>query len=80
MTTHSMTLSDVGIGETVLIAGYTDDHATVQRMAEMGLVPGAECCVIRTAPLGDPIELTVDGYHLSVRKSEAQHIRVTPCP
>lgn len=49
-----------------------------QRMMEMGLTPGASCSIIRFAPLGDPIELKIRGYHLSIRKSEAQGILVEP--
>lgn len=47
-----------------------------QRLMDMGLVPGAEIKVVRFAPLGDPIEYQVKGYHLSLRKHEAQHILV----
>jgi Fe2+ transport system protein FeoA len=47
-----------------------------QRLLEMGLTPGIECTVIRFAPLGDPMELRVRGYHLSLRKAEAQGVLV----
>ena len=47
-----------------------------QRMMDMGLVPGAEIQVVREAPLGDPIEYQIKGYHLSLRKREAEHILV----
>jgi Fe2+ transport system protein FeoA len=47
-----------------------------QRMLDMGLVKGAQVEVVRVAPLGDPIEFTVKGYSLSLRKSEAQEIQV----
>ncbi len=48
-----------------------------QRLLEMGLTPGIECTVVRFAPLGDPMELRVRGYHLSLRKAEAQGVLVT---
>ena len=47
-----------------------------RRMMDMGLVPGSEVEVVRVAPLGDPIEFTVKGYSLSLRKSEAEAITV----
>lgn len=47
-----------------------------QRLMDMGMVPGAEIKVVRVAPLGDPIEYQVKGYHLSLRSREAQHILV----
>ncbi len=47
-----------------------------QRLMDMGLVPGADIKVVRFAPLGDPIEYKIKGYHLSLRKHEAQHILV----
>lgn len=46
---------------------------------EMGVVPGALVCVIRAAPLGDPIEVRVRGYHLALRRTEAQAITVALC-
>ena len=47
-----------------------------RRMMDMGLVPGTDVAVVRVAPLGDPIEFTVKGYSLSLRKSEAEAIQV----
>jgi len=43
---------------------------------EMGLIAGAEFLLVRFAPLGDPLELKVQGYHLSLRKEEAQHVSI----
>lgn len=48
-----------------------------QRLLAMGIIPGTEIEVIRTAPMGDPIEYLVKGYHLSLRKDEARYITVT---
>lgn len=47
-----------------------------KRLLEMGLTKGAEVCVKKTAPLGDPLEITLRGYRLSLRKSEAENIIV----
>jgi Fe2+ transport system protein FeoA len=47
---------------------------------EMGLIEGTPVEVVRFAPMGDPMELYLHGYHLSVRKSEAARIEVEPCP
>ena len=44
----------------------------------MGLLPGTTVILVRTAPLGDPIEIKVRGYHLTLRKSEAEHVLVEP--
>jgi Fe2+ transport system protein FeoA len=52
-----------------------DDDLSV-RLLEMGLTPGVEVCVLGVAPLGDPLELEVRGYRLSVRKREAQRVQV----
>ena len=51
-----------------------------QRLMEMGVIEGSEIEVVRLAPLGDPMELRVYGYHLSVRKSDAARVVVQPCP
>ncbi len=48
-----------------------------QRLLAMGIIPGAEIEVIRAAPMGDPIEYLVKGYHLSLRKDESRYITVT---
>lgn len=71
-----LALSDVplsGKGRVTKIALPADDH---RRLLEMGLTRGAEFEVVRYAPLGDPIEIRVRGYNLSVRKTEARAIAV----
>ena len=50
--------------------------AVARRLMEMGVVPGAPVCVVRSAPLGDPLEVRVRNYHLALRRSEAQTIDV----
>lgn len=49
------------------------------RLREMGLLPGTTVTLVRVAPLGDPIEIKIRGYHLSLRKAEADHVLVEPC-
>ena len=53
--------------------------AVARRLMEMGVVPGAPVCVVRAAPLGDPLEVRVRNYHLALRRSEAQTISVVTC-
>lgn len=71
------TLRELKPGERATIKGYeTDDPPG--RLLEMGLLPGTTVEVVRLAPLGDPIDLKVRGYHLSIRKHEAQLITIDP--
>ncbi|MBU0580787.1 MAG: ferrous iron transport protein A [Candidatus Margulisbacteria bacterium] len=51
-----------------------------QRLLEMGLIPGVHLYLIRVAPLGDPIEISVHGFYLSLRKEEAALVKVEKCP
>ncbi|MCL5995472.1 MAG: FeoA domain-containing protein [Chloroflexi bacterium] len=59
-----------------MITRVQGDGAVRRRMMDMGLTAGAEIIVVRVAPLGDPIEFTVRGYSLSLRKSEAADVEV----
>lgn len=61
------------------VVGVRGADGLTQRLLEMGLIEGADVEVIRLAPLGDPMELRLHGYHLSVRKSEAARVEVEPC-
>ena len=70
------TLAELKVGERAKIADFTLEPEIRQRLMEMGLTKGAECQVVRFAPLGDPVEVKVRGYHLSLRKSEANGILV----
>ena len=70
------TLAELKVGERAKIADFTLEAEIRQRLMEMGLTKGAECQVVRFAPLGDPVEVKVRGYHLSLRKSEANGILV----
>ncbi|MGE9875525.1 FeoA family protein [Hornefia butyriciproducens] len=70
------TLKDVKVGETVRITRINGAGPTKRRIMDMGLTKGMEVFVRKVAPLGDPVELTVRGYELSVRKAEAEIIEV----
>lgn len=71
------TLRDLKPGQRATITGFeTDDPPS--RLLEMGLLPGTPVEVVRLAPLGDPIDLKVRGYHLSIRKHEAKLITIDP--
>ena len=71
-----MTLKDTQPGEKVKIVKLTGEGATKRRIMDMGITKGIEIFVRKVAPLGDPIEVTVRGYELSVRKADAQLIEV----
>ncbi len=71
------TLNRVAPGGRAAVVGYAPG-AVPGRLLEMGLVPGTPVEVVRLAPLGDPMDLRVRGFHLTVRKQEAALIRVTP--
>ena len=71
-----MTLSEVKPGQTVKVVRLNGEGAVKRRVMDMGLTKGTEVAVRKIAPLGDPIELTVRGYELSIRKDEAAAIEV----
>ena len=71
-----MTLNELKPGQTATIARLRGDGAVKRRIMDMGLTKGAQVTVRKVAPLGDPIELTVRGYELSIRKDEAAAIEV----
>ena len=70
------TLKEVKIGESAIINRLHGEGALKRRIMDMGLTKGTEVYVRKVAPLGDPMELTVRGYELSVRKSDAENIEV----
>lgn len=72
-----MTLDQVPAGSTVSVAKLNGTGAVKRRIMDMGLTKGVAVTVRRLAPLGDPVELTVRGYELSIRLSEARLIDVT---
>lgn len=71
-----MTLKQVKPGTIVTVAKISGEGALKRRIMDMGLTKGVEIFVRKVAPLGDPVEITVRGYELSVRKSDAELIEV----
>ena len=69
-------LADVPVGQRAEIASIDCERRLSRRLMEMGLLPGTRVRVVRVAPLGDPIELRVRNYSLSVRRAEAAKIAV----
>lgn len=70
------TLKDVHVGETVKVVKIHGEGATRRRIMDMGITKGVELHIRKVAPLGDPIEVNVRGYELSLRKADAQMIEV----
>ncbi len=70
------TLRDAKIGETVKVKKLTGEGAVKRRIMDMGITKGIEVYVRKVAPLGDPIEVTVRGYELSIRKADAEMIEI----
>ena len=70
------TLKQVKCGETVSVVKLTGEGALKRRIMDMGITKGTEIYVRKVAPLGDPVEVKVRGYELSIRKSEAENIQV----
>ena len=73
-----ISLSQLPVGATATLRDFPKTGTAFLRLREMGLLAGTTLTLVRTAPLGDPIEIKVRGYHLTLRKSEADHIRVEP--
>ena len=71
-----MTLKDIKIGESAMVVKLEGEGAIRRRIMDMGITKGTQIFVKRVAPLGDPIELTVRGYQLSLRKEDAKKILV----
>ncbi len=70
------TLKDVKIGQKVRVSKLDGEGAVKRRIMDMGITRGVEVYVRKVAPLGDPIEVTVRGYELSLRKADAQMILI----
>ncbi len=70
------TLRDVKIGDTVKVVKLHGEGAVKRRIMDMGITKGVEIYVRKVAPLGDPVELTVRGYELSLRKADAEMVEV----
>ena len=70
------TLKEVGIGETVKVVKLHGEGAIKRRIMDMGITRGVEVTVRKVAPLGDPMEVTVRGYELSLRRAATEMIEV----
>lgn len=71
-----MTLGDAKVGRTVVVTKIEGDSAYKRRIMDMGITKGSELFIRKVAPLGDPVEITVRGYELTVRKADAQCVEV----
>jgi len=70
-------LAKLKVGDTARVTGIDGEDAISVRLMEMGLIPGVEVKLLGKAPLGDPLEIELRGYRLSVRKSEAERIHTS---
>ena len=72
-----MKLSELGIGQSAVISSVGGENALLCRLLDMGLIPGTRVTLCKVAPMGDPIELNLRGYQLSIRKEDAEKIELT---
>lgn len=75
-----ISLSQLALGQQAVLRSYPPVGAAFLRLREMGLLPGTRLTLVRTAPLGDPLEIEVRGYRLSLRRSEAEVLLVDLAP
>ena len=75
-----MTLDQLPLGKTAKVAKLTGTPSVRRRLMEMGITPSATIEAIRWAPLGDPLDIKVRGYHLSLRREEAASVEITEVP
>jgi ferrous iron transport protein A len=71
-------LSDLAVGASATVREFPAQDPAFIRLREMGLLTGTRITLVRTAPLGDPLEIKVRGYHLTLRKIDAAHVLVEP--
>jgi len=74
-----MTLKEILPGQNCLIESINADNVLAQRLLDLGLLPGTWVEVVRNAPLLDPVEMKLDGYLISLRREEAEHVQVEAC-
>lgn len=72
-----MTLRDVKVGQTVKVVKLHGEGAVKRRIMDMGITKGTDVFIRKVAPLGDPVEVMVRGYELSLRKADAEMIEVS---
>ena len=70
------TLKEAKIGDTVRVVKLTGEGAVKRRIMDMGITKGTEIYIRKVAPLGDPVEVTVRGYELSLRKADAEMVEI----
>ena len=70
------TLRQANVGDTVRVVKLHGEGAVKRRIMDMGITKGVEVCIRKVAPLGDPVEVNVRGYELSIRKADADMIEV----
>ena len=71
-----MTLGEIAVGQTASVVKLNGEGPVRRRIMDMGITKGTEVSVVKVAPLGDPIQLTVRGYELSIRKEDAKMVEV----
>ena len=71
------TLADLKTGESAFVAGFLGSPTASHRLQEMGLTDGERVSLVGVAPLGDPLDILIRGYHLSVRKSDARLVALS---
>ena len=71
-----MTLKEAKVGQTLTVKRLTGEGAVKRRIMDMGITRGASVYIRKVAPLGDPVEVTVRGYELSLRKADAEMVEV----
>ncbi len=75
---NPVALSALAVGSSAVVKEFPKSGTAFLRLREMGMSPGTRITLVRTAPLGDPIEIKVRGYNLTLRKTEAEHVLVEP--
>ena len=73
-----LTLADIAAGQTATVIEIIGDDSLAVRLMEMGIIDGEPIKLVGRAPMGDPLEILVRGYRLSLRQSEAKRIRIEP--
>jgi Fe2+ transport system protein FeoA len=75
-----MKLSELAVGASAIVREMPTTGSAYVRLREMGMLAGTRLSLVRIAPLGDPLEIKLRGYHLTLRKSEAEHVLVDQVP
>lgn len=76
LATMAESLASLAVGDSAHVVGVEGHGAVAIRLLEMGFVPGSRVSVVKVAPFGDPLELRLRGYHVSLRKAEASRVQV----